>query len=141
MGVASKKPLPWLEMMLESGAMLRGWTEEEKRATLEQVRNADKEGRRNLEQSLLLLLDVVPGVRKRVTEKAARDGFRKGIEKGIEEGIENNARDAILTVLRARNFEIRSEHLAKIERCKDNDMRQRWLARAVVAPSIDDVFT
>lgn len=132
-----EKQLRWVEMMIESGVMLRRFSEEDIRATREQVRQADAEGRKNLEQGLLVLLDIVPDLRKKLTRKATR----KGIEKGIEQGVELGLRNAILSVLRVRKMEVRPEHQAKIDACNDLDILRRWHERAVCAAAIDDVFT
>ena len=143
--LCQKKLLRWVETMIESGLMVRRYSEEDIRATAEQVKLADAEGRKNLEEGLLVLLDIVPNVRKKLTQKAARDslkkGIEKGIEKGVEQGMEKGLRNAIVSVLCVRNFEVGPQHLAKIEACSDRDTLQRWHARAVCAASVDDALS
>ena len=135
-----EKQLRWVEMMIESGVMVRRFSEEDIRATREQVRQADAEGRRNLEEGLLVLLDIVPDLRKKLTQKASRAGLKKGIEKGIEQGVELGLRNAIVSVLRVRKLQATTEHLTQIDACNDQDTLRRWHERAVCAASIDDVF-
>ena len=47
---------------------------------------------------------------------------------------------AVLKVLAARGIEVRQELADQIRRCRDLDTLDRWLARAVVVASAEELF-
>ena len=68
-----------------------------------------------------------------------------GRDEGLKEGLDEGAKSAhalnVLTVLRVRGINVSDKARERILAEKDITRLERWLERAVVASSLDDVFT
>jgi hypothetical protein len=72
-----------------------------------------------------------------------RQGYRDLDEvrgEGREEGKTLATAKAILTVLAARGIELDEASSARLSACRETETLERWLARAVTATELDDVF-
>ena len=68
------------------------------------------------------------------------EGKVEGIAEGELKGILKGKAEAILAVLTARGIAISAAGRARIEACKDLATLDRWLARAIHAASVEEVF-
>ncbi|MEV0612226.1 hypothetical protein AB0I81_02810 [Nonomuraea sp. NPDC050404] len=74
----------------------------------------------------------------------AREHFGRGREEGLAEGkakgkAEGEAK-ALLVVLTARGLDISDENRTRIQTCTDLTQLEIWLARALTARTIQDLF-
>ena len=69
-----------------------------------------------------------------------RNLLAKGLQEGRQEGVATGEADALLRVLGARGFVVDDATAARIRSCTDLATLQRWVTRAVTAPSLADVF-
>jgi hypothetical protein len=74
-------------------------------------------------------------------EELAEAKLAEGEAKGKAEGIALGQAKAILSVLTARGIAISADARARIEACKDLPTLDRWIARAVHAASVEEVFS
>ncbi len=72
-------------------------------------------------------------------QEGREEGREQGREEGREEGREQGLRDALHAVLTARFAGTDRECAARMEHA-DAALLERWLARAVIAATIDEVF-
>jgi len=68
-------------------------------------------------------------------------GARPGREQGVERGHLAGLADAVLRVLEARGFVVPDELRSQVGSCQDASTLERWLSRAAVASSLDEVFS
>jgi hypothetical protein len=68
------------------------------------------------------------------------EGLAEGHKTGLAEGHKTGKIAALLAILAARRLSVTGEARARIEACEDTATLDRWIARAVAAPSIEDVF-
>ncbi len=70
--------------------------------------------------------------------------YHRGVERGRSEGLElgrsEAAREVLLRILAARDFEPVAEHRDRILACSEVTTLQRWAERAVTAPDLAAVF-
>jgi len=69
------------------------------------------------------------------------EGKAIGLAEGEAIGLAKGKIAALLAVLAARGIEVTAEARARIEACTEEATLDRWIARAVTAPSLEDVFT
>lgn len=58
-----------------------------------------------------------------------------------DEGRTERGAEDILVVLEARGIDIPDEIRERVTNCDDPDLLRRWLTRAAVAPSAEEIFT
>jgi hypothetical protein len=94
------------------------------------------------------VIDEIQQVRELAEAKLAEghkaglaEGEAKGHKAGLAEGHKAGKMAALLAVLAARGFSMTAEARARIEACNDETTLDRWIARAITAPSLEDVFT
>lgn len=75
-------------------------------------------------------------VLNRAYDELVRENLQKGRVEGRVEGIEKS----ILVVLQARGLPVSATARARIESCRDTAVAERWLQRAVVVGTVDEVF-
>jgi hypothetical protein len=63
------------------------------------------------------------------------------INQGIGRRRTEGVRQSLLSVLTIRKLSATQEHLVAIEQCSDAQTLSRWMERAVVANSADEVFS
>ena len=68
------------------------------------------------------------------------DGLVEGLARGRTEGRTEEAARAVLMVLRARGVAVPDAHRARILTQKDPERLERWLEKAAVASSVDEVL-
>jgi hypothetical protein len=66
--------------------------------------------------------------------------YRAGEEKGRKEGKESGVRDSIRQILRTRGLTVDAAAHARIDECRDLEILQRWIARAVQVTSASELF-
>ena len=72
--------------------------------------------------------------------KTWADARKEGRDEGRREGRAEEAARAVLTVLQARGIAVPEEARARILAQKDPERLERWLRRAVTAPSLAEVL-
>jgi len=72
--------------------------------------------------------------------EAIQKGLKQGLEQGLQEGRIEEAADAVLAVLSARDFDIPAQIRSTITSTTDLDVLNTWLQRAATAATIDDVL-
>jgi predicted transposase YdaD len=74
----------------------------------------------------------------------AREHYGRGHEEGLTEGkAEGKAEEAarsVLLVLAARGVHVTDEARGRIESCADVEQLERWIARAAVAGTPEELF-
>jgi hypothetical protein len=74
-------------------------------------------------------------------EDARAEGIAKGIAKGRAEGSTETQAKAVLTVLQVRGIPVSAAARKRILGEKDRKQLERWLKKASVATSLDEVFS
>ena len=85
------------------------------------------------------VIDEIQQVRELAEAKLA-EGEAIGLTKGEAIGLTKGKRASLLAVLAARGLSVTAEARAQIEDCEVAATLDRWLARAVTASSLEDVF-
>jgi hypothetical protein len=85
------------------------------------------------------VIDEIQQVRELAEAKWA-EGNAAGHKSGLAEGAAAGQIAAILAVLAARGISVTAEARARIEACKDEATLDRWIARAAIAASAEDVL-
>ncbi|MEW5852450.1 MAG: hypothetical protein AB2A00_26925 [Myxococcota bacterium] len=73
-------------------------------------------------------------------EKWLHQGEQRGRQRGREEGRAEALSGAVLKVLEARGLGPSEEMRARVLACRDATLLDLWLARAVTARTLDEVF-
>ncbi|MER6015121.1 hypothetical protein [Streptomyces bluensis] len=67
--------------------------------------------------------------------------YKSSISEEIrDEGRLQGRIEDILVVLEARGFDVPDEIRDRVTSCDDPDLLRRWLTRAAVAPSVEEIF-
>jgi hypothetical protein len=67
-------------------------------------------------------------------------GQRAGHEEGLQEGLQEGRAQSLLELLRIRGIEVDADGKATILACRDTGQLNTWLARAVTATRLDELF-
>lgn len=67
-------------------------------------------------------------------------GQRAGHEEGLQEGLQEGRAQTLLELLRIRGLEVDADSEATILACRDTEQLSTWLARAVTATRVDELF-
>jgi hypothetical protein len=91
-----------------------------------------------------VLEDMMSTTASPVSSPFAREHFGRGKAEGLAEGkaegLAAGEAEAILLVLHARGLEISPADQARIAACNDLDQLRIWVARAVTATAVSDLF-
>jgi hypothetical protein len=78
---------------------------------------------------------VLPPYLEKLREEGRTEGLSEGLTKGRTEGLTRGKAQAVLEILAARGLTVSDAVRAKVLACTDEPTLDRWIARAVVAPS------
>lgn len=73
-------------------------------------------------------------------ERVLQETYREGMSQGLSQGLSQGRADAVLAVLAAKGIPVSDAVQEQIRGCKDLDVLQRWLLRAVTATTAEDVL-
>ena len=73
-------------------------------------------------------------------EQGREQGLEQGREQGLEQGELLAKRDVLRRVLKSRRLALTEKLAARIEACADVRKLDRWIDRALVASTLDEVF-
>jgi hypothetical protein len=72
--------------------------------------------------------------------RGQRAGHEAGHEEGLQEGLSEGRAQTLLELLRLRGLEIDASSQATILACRDTEQLTVWLARALTATGVDELF-
>jgi hypothetical protein len=104
------------------------------------VYNSLNEAARRALEAMMKGYEYQSDFAKKYVEQGRSEGRSEGRVEGRSEGRVEQATRALLTVLQARSIALPEAAREKILAQKDPERLERWLERAVVAPSIAEVL-
>lgn len=90
----------------------------------------------------------MPTIKQQYFSDWGRKAFNEGVEQGLQQGLQQGREEArsagqahaLLTILRSRGLAVSRSVARRIEAERDPARLDAWIARAVSAASIEDVF-
>jgi hypothetical protein len=114
---------------------IRGLDDDRVRLYYDLVYNSLNEAARRALEDLMKGYEYQSDFAKKYVAEGRAEGLSEGLSKGRTEGRAEEASRAVLAVLRARGLAVPDSVRERILGQKDPERLERWLERAVVAPS------
>jgi hypothetical protein len=119
---------------------IQGLDDDRVRFYYDLVYNSLNEAARRTLEAMMKGYEYQSDFAKKYVAQGRAEGLTEGLNKGLAEGRTKEAAHAVLTVLQARGLVVPDAARERILAQKDTERLERWLKKAVVAPSVAAVL-
>jgi hypothetical protein len=119
---------------------IQGLDDDRVRFYYDLVYNSLNEAARRALEAMMKGYEYQSDFAKKYVAQGRAEGLTEGLNKGLAEGRTKEAAHAVLTVLQARGLVVPDAARERILAQKDTERLERWLKKAVVAPSVAAVL-